>query len=167
MKLSGRNPHLFKPALAILALLLAPCVQRAAANTIDLPLYGFEIEALDAAPGAETTPALIMSLPGVGGFASNINVNIQPYKGAMKDYVALSKGQFEQMKWKLIIDELKSDGEWRTEYTGTLNGNALHFYSRALLKGEHVYLVTATAAESQWSAVQAKLRKHVDSLKLK
>jgi hypothetical protein len=167
MKSSARPTPIFQSAAVILALLFAPCLQRAEAGTLDFPLYGFEIEALDAAPGAETAPALAMSLPGVRGFAANINVNIQPYKGTMKEYVALSKGQFGQMKWKVIAEETKGDAEWRAEYSATMNGNSMHFYSRALQKGDHVYLVTATAEESQWAGLQARLRKHVDSMKLK
>lgn len=167
MKFAGLAMHCFQPAIATLALLLTPCLQHAEANAVEFPLYGFEIDPLDSTPGAEGSAVLVMSLPGVRGFASNVNVNIQPYKGTMKEYVALSKRQFEQAKCKVITDEQKEDGEWRIEYTATMGGNNLHFYSRALLKGERVYLVTATAEESQWAGVQAKLRKNVDSLKLK
>lgn len=160
MKLSGRT-------IATLALLLTSFLTRAVANTIDLPQYGFEIDALDGEPGSETTVALMMFAPVSDGFAPSINVNIQPYKGSIKEYAALSKGQFEQMKWKVVSEEQRGEGEWRIEYTGTTKSGDLHFCARALFKSGRVYLVTATAKESQWAALEAKLRKHVDSMKLK
>jgi len=156
-----------KLATAVLALLLTPFLPPAGANTIDLPQYGFEIDALDAAPGSATIQALIMFLPVNDGFAANVNVNIQPYKGSMKEYAALSRGQFEEMKWKILSEENKGENEWTIEYAATTKSGDLHFYGRALHKGDHVYLVTATAKESEWAFLQAKLRKHVDSLKLK
>ena len=151
----------------ILALILTPFLPRAGAGTIDLPQYGFEIEALDSEPAGPTTTAIMMFLPVSEGFAANVNVNIQSYKGTMKEYVALSKGQFTQMKWTVVSEEQKGEDEWRAEYTATTKTGELHFYARALRKGDRIYLATATAKESQWAAVQAKLRKHVDSLKLK
>ncbi len=150
-----------------LSFLLTSFLPHAGAGTIDLPQYGFEIEALDGEPGGATTTAILMFLPVSEGFAPNINVNIQPYKGTIKEYAALSKGQFVEMKWKILSEEQKSEDEWRAEYAATTKSGDLHFYARALKKGDRVYLVTATAKESQWAALQAKLRKHVDSLKLK
>jgi hypothetical protein len=163
----ARTMKLTKLATVVLSLLLTPFLPCAGANTIDLPQYGFEIDALDAEPGGAPTTAIMMFLPVNDGFAANINVNIQPYKGTMKEYAALSKGQFEEMKWKVISSEEKGADEWRAEYAATTKSGDLHFYARALKKGDHVYLVTATAKESQWASLQAKLRKHVDSLKLK
>ena len=158
----------FIGALAIFAVFSALLLQGAKAGpTIDLPGYGFEIEALDAQVGDATATALMMFLPMTEGFGPNINVNIQPYKGTMAEYAKLSRGQFEGMKWKVVSERLTPEGEWRIEYSGSMNGEDLHFYARALPKNDHVYLVTATAKESQWAAVGAKLRRHVDSLKLK
>ena len=168
MKSFPRVTTSFRIVSGILTVLLAPLLPCALGNTIDLPSYGFEIEALDGQAGDETVAALMMLLPPTDGFAANINVNIQPYKGSAKDYAKLSTGQFEQMKWKVITEELKGENEWRAEYTGALKaGEQLHFYARALSKNGHVYLVTATAKESQWATAGAKLRKHVDSMKLK
>ena len=168
MKTSPRLLHPFTSAFGFLALLFSPLLPGAQGGTVDLPGYGFEIEALDAQAGNEPVAALVMFLPATDGFGPNINVNIQPYKGSVKDYAKLSTGQFEQMKWKVITGEVTGENEWRVEYTGALKaGEQLHFYARALSKDGHVYLVTATAKESQWATVGAKLRKHVDSMKLK
>jgi photosystem II reaction center protein PsbP len=155
-------------AICVAAFLsLAICSQSRAA-TIELPLYGFQIDALDAAPDASSpTTAIQTFLPATEGFAPNINVQIQPYTGTIKDYVALSKSQFEEMKWKVIADQQPSDNEWNVEYTGTLQGHDLHFYARAVSTNGKVYLITATANESQWATVSDTLRKHVESFKTK
>src|ERR1700722_3913498 len=77
---------------------------QARAATIELPLYGFQIDALDAVPDAASTTALQLCLPATEGFAPNINVQIQPYSGLIKDYDTLSKQQFGDMKWKVISE---------------------------------------------------------------
>ena len=146
---------------------LAICSQSGAAS-IELPLYGFEIDALDAAPGASSPTTVIQTfLPATEGFAPNIIVQIQPYTETIKDYATLSKSQFEQMKWKVIADQQPNDNEWHVEYTGSFEGSDLHFYARAVFTNEKVYLITATAKESQWTTVSDTLQKHVESFKLK
>ena len=136
------------------------------AATIDLPLYGFQIDVLDSAPGASTSIALQMFLPVSDGFAPNINVQIQPYPDTMKDYIALSKGQFDQLNWKMVTDSQPGDDEWTVEYTGQAQGLDLHFYARAISQSGKIYLVTASAKESQWATLSDTLRKHVDSFKM-
>src|ERR1700756_4683649 len=74
------------------------------AATIDLPLYGFQIDSLDATINSSPAKALIMFLPESDGFQPNINVIVQPYNGTIKDYIALSKGQFEQLQFKVIAE---------------------------------------------------------------
>jgi hypothetical protein len=145
---------------------LAICSQLRAA-TIELPLYGFQIDPLDAAPDASTATTVLQTfLPATDGFAPNIIVQIQPYTGTIKDYATLSRKQFEQMKWNVISDQQSGDNEWSVDYTGSFQGADLHFYARAVSTGGKVYLVTGTAKESQWITVSDTLRKHVDSLKV-
>ena len=147
----------------------APFLASVNAATVDLPQYGFSIEALDAAPSSTAaTTALMTFLPPSDGFAPNINVNIQPYPGDIASYAAMSKGQFEAMKWTLISEKQAGGNEWVVEYSGaTPQGARLHFYARAISKSGRVYLVTGTAKETQWSAVSAMLRQHVDSFQVK
>jgi hypothetical protein len=140
----------------------------ARAATIDLPLYGFQIDALDATPSTSTpTTVLEMFLPATESFAPNINVQIQPFAGKIKDYVTLSKSQFEQMKWKVVTEQQPGDNEWDVEYTGSYQGSDLHFYARAMSANGKIYIATATAKESQWPTISDALRKHVDSFKIK
>jgi hypothetical protein len=153
--------------LGIITLLSAAVAPSTNANTIELPSYGFQIDALDGTVGDAPVQALAMFLPAADGFAANINVQIQPYKGSMKDYIGLSKGQFAQMRWKIIAEQQPSENEWTVEYSGELQGKELHFYARSVSKNGRVYVATATAKESQWRELEAKLRKNVDSLKLK
>jgi hypothetical protein len=150
------------------AFLLLATFSPARAATIDLPLYGFQIDALDATPSTSApTTVLEMFLPATESFAPNINVQIQPYSGTIKDYVTLSKSQFEQMKWKIVSEQQTGDSEWDVEYTGSYQGNDLHFYARAMSTNGKIYIATATAKESQWPTISDALRKHVDSFKIK
>ena len=137
------------------------------AGTAEFPQYGFQIETLDGAVGDSPAQVVMMFLPASEGFAPSVNVQIQPYEAALKDYVALSKKQFEEMKLKIIAEQFKGDSEWVAEYGGTLQGMQLHWYARAVLHGKKIYLVTATAGEAQWAKVADKLRKNVDSFKVK
>jgi hypothetical protein len=140
---------------------------RSGAATIDLPLYGFQIDALDAAPDASSPTTIIQTfLPPTEDFAPNINVQIQPYTGTIKDYATTSRSQFEQMKWKVVSDHQPNDNEWNVEYTGSFHGSDLHFYARAVSANGKVYLITATAKDSQWATVGDTLLKHVESFKL-
>jgi len=137
------------------------------AAAADFPKYGFSIELLDETPSMQApTSAVITFLPPTSDFAPNINVVIQPYDKDIKAYAELSKGQFRQLGWEIISEDLVSPSEWVFEYRGEMNGNKLHFYARAISDGKKVYLATATAKRAQWDAVKTKLIKHVQSLKL-
>jgi len=159
-----------KTTAAILGawLFTAALATQARAGTADFPEYGFAIDALDAKPSAAApTTALMMFLPASDGFGPNVNVNIQPYPGSMKEYISLSKAQFQKMSWTVVDEKQVGDAEWKVEYKGPMKGNDLHFYARAVSKDGKVYLVTATAQDSQWNTVGSTLRSHVDSFKAK
>jgi hypothetical protein len=154
-------------ALVVAALFSLAISSRSGAATIELPLYGFQIDALDAAPDAASPTTVIQTfLPATDGFAPNINVQIQPYTETIKDYATTSKSQFEQMKWKVVSDQQPNDSEWNVEYTGSFHGSDLHFYARAVSANGKVYLITATAKDSQWATVGDTLLKHIQSFKL-
>ena len=154
-------------ALVVAALFSLAISTQSGAAAIELPLYGFQIDALDAAPDSSSPTTVIQTfLPATDGFAPNINVQIQPYTGTMKDFATTSKSEFEQMKWKVVSDQQPNDNEWNVEYTGSFHNSDLHFYARAVSANGKVYLITATAKESQWSTVGDTLRKHLESFKL-
>ena len=155
-------------AICVAAFVSLAVCSKSGATTVELPLYGFQIDALDAAPDASNPTTVIQTfLPVTEGFAPNIIVQIQPYAGTIKDYATISKNQFEEMKWKVVSDQQSGDNEWNVEYTGALQGADLHFYARAVSTNGKVYLITATAKESQWATVSDTLHKHVESFKAK
>ncbi len=159
------KPHIALIGAALFSLAVTTTV---AGTTIDLPQYGFSIEALDASPSATTTTtALMMFLPASDGFAPNVNVNIQPYSGSMASYVTMSKDQFKQMDWTIVAEKQIGENEWIVEYTDPSKGNNCHFYARAVANNGKVYLVTATAKETQWCSLSGLLRKAVDAFKIK
>jgi len=137
------------------------------AGTADFPQYGFQIDTLDGTAGSSPTQVVMMFLPASDGFSPNVNVQIQPFSGTLKDYIALSKKQFDEMKIKLISEQQKNDNEWVTEYSGNMQGMSLHWYARAVLGNQKVYLITATANDSQWAKVSEQLKKNIESFKLK
>jgi hypothetical protein len=137
------------------------------AGTAEFPQYGFQIDTLDGTVGKEPIQAVMMFLPVTESFAPNVNVQIQPYGSTMKDYIALSKKQFEEMKLKFISEHQVSNNEWTIEYSGQMQNLPLHWYARALLNNQKIYLVTATATDTQWPKVSHQLRENVNSFKVK
>jgi len=90
---------------------------------------------------------------------------IQPYDGTIKDFASLSQQQFKAGGFTVLSENVtKTTVLW--EYSGMLQGHKLHWYATALQKKNRVYLVTATATESQWKTVSAQLKACVDSFKI-
>jgi hypothetical protein len=137
------------------------------AAPLDFPKYGFQIGALETTPGKMPLQAVMMFLPAKNGFAPNVNVMIQPYAGTIKDYAALSKGQFAEMKLKFIAEDSTAANEWTAEYSGMMQQASLHWYARAVMKEGKVYLITATAKDIDWDDCSADLKKCVNSFNLK
>ena len=115
------------------------------------------------APLKEPALFLIMSLPASDGFAPNVNVNIQSYTEGIDAYMSLSKQQFKDAGIKVLSESKTNKSAVTFEYSGLLSGKPLHWYARAVQKGETIYLITATATEAQWAKVAAKLKACVDS----
>lgn len=155
-------------SLPILALALAPAVLGAqtASSRLSFPEAGFSIEPFEA-PVPETvhTP-LMMFLPSAGGFAANVNVQIQPFDGDLQGYLDVSAQQFENAGIELLASELESPGVAVLEYTGPLQGNDLHWYARAYQRPGRIYLVTASLLASQWEELGDRARRCVDSFEL-
>jgi hypothetical protein len=151
-------------AIATMILCLAASIAFAGepAGKITFNGAGFSIAPLDESqkgPGA----VLIMFMPATEGFAPNVNVLIQSYTDGIDAYAKLTRAQFKEAGWKLL-SEPTIDGDAMTfEYTGLFNGQALHWYSRAVQKVGIIYLVTATASKDQWPNVADKLKACVNS----
>jgi len=136
------------------------------AGTLVFEESGFSIDALDTPPPLSGGQPLQMLLPAINGFSANINVQIQPYTGTLTQYKALSDSQFKQYGFTSLLSKINKDNIL-FEYTGTMSGKNLHWYSKAYKKGNFVYLVTATEQEVNWKETKNKLTSAVDSFKLK
>jgi hypothetical protein len=132
---------------------------------LHFPGSGFSITPLEDEEAGEPRQVLMMFLAPRDGFASNVNVQMQPWPGSFDAYAKLSENQFKQMGWK-VLDESSTEDSRQWEYTGHLQGMEMHFYSRACKRGEIVYLATGTALASNWEKDKQTLKACVDSFKL-
>ena len=134
---------------------------------LHFPTSGFSIKPLEISPDkASLYQPLTMLLPPSEGFASNVNVQIQPHEGSMEEYASLSRQQFKTMNLDLIKEKKLGDTVLVMECSGTMQGRQLHFYAKAISTGKKVYLATAAATEKQWQSNSEKLVACVDSLAL-
>jgi hypothetical protein len=153
-----------KQTLVLFTAMLPLCLSAAeSTNRLRFPVGGFSIAALEASPGSTAHMPLAMSLPSSGNFSANANVQIQPYEGTIEEYAALTLKQFKDHDLKVM--EQKKVGKFGIifQYSGELQGRPLRWYARAEKSGNHVYLVTATAAEEQWAEQASQLKACVDS----
>ena len=155
---------------AAAVLLLAPALLYGEAAPLSFEGYGFSIAPLEPeeaspSPAEGTTQALIMLLPASDGFAPNVNVQIQPFEGALSDYAQLSRRQFARGNIKILKEDVLP-GEIRWSYRGMMRGQSLRWYARAVQHEGRVYLVTATAAAGQWAQVGEQLKRCVNSFRL-
>ena len=152
-------------AVVATALLVSPLHAHAdGKSTLAFGEHGFAIEPPVGHDRAQMQQVVTMSMPASDGFAPNVNVQVQPFTGTMAEYLEVSKQQFKAGGITLLAE--KHDAEHATiEYKGKMQGAPLHWYARAFLAKNGLVLATATALESQWAAVNAALRKSVDSVK--
>jgi hypothetical protein len=164
MKGTGR-PVYVVAACAVCAVCLV-CLAAAGPSHLHFESRGFSIDELDSGPGEVPHQTMLMFLPPSEGFAANVNVQIHPFKGTIKQYAVLSQQQFAASKFKVLKATSTEAHTVRFEYTGTVQGRNLHWYVKAISNGRRVYLATASAKEEQWEAVAEKLKACVDSLAL-
>lgn len=126
---------------------------------------GFSIAPLESDVGDEPHSPLIMTLPAQDGFAPNVNIEIQAYDGTMEGYADISRGQFRNAGFEILSEKIV-DGQLTFEFKGKVEGKPLHWYAKAMKRKNRFFLVTATAAETQWNGVSAKLKACVDSFAL-
>lgn len=152
-----------KKAIRLLLLLLFALPCQAEDTRMHFKKNGFSIAPLEGKSDSTPYVVVMMFLPASEGFAPNVNVNIQPYTGTIKEYAALSRRQFAAAKYTVVREKLSpTSAVW--EYSGEAQGRKLHWYAKAVRKEGKVYLVTATSTEAQWKTVSARLKACVDSL---
>jgi len=152
------------PWLVALACGAAAVLGAAAGQALHFPQHGFSIAPLEGRAGANGM-VLLMSLSPTDGFAPNVNVMAQTSHGTIDDFIALSKRQFTQAGLHVIKAEKLDDNDAAFEYSGNLQGRALHWYAKASLKGDEVLLATATATDAQWPKLADQLKACVDSFR--
>ena len=150
----------------LLPLILFVLSANAYSGTLVFDAAGFSIKALDAPPGVSGGQPLQMLLPASNGFSANVNIQIQPYTGTLVQYKNISDSQFKQYGFKQIVSKVSNDSVV-FEYTGTMSGKKLHWYSRAYKRDGFIYLVTATEQDVYWPKTKNKLMSVVDSFKLR
>ena len=104
-------------------------------------------------------------LPAKNGFSGNVNVQKQYYPGTIDSYNELSVKQFKELGITILKNSNRKD-ELMYESKGIVTGYDLHFYTRAIKKGDHVFLVTATGLAKDWESQKKKLMESVNSFKL-
>jgi hypothetical protein len=112
--------------------------------------------------GSEPYQVAYFFLAPSDGFAANVNIQKQPFSGTIEEYDALSTKQFQDLKLELVNRSSKTN-TLLYEYRGEMEGNKLHFYSKAVKSGPSIYLVTATSLDSRWNQQKGSLVKSVDS----
>jgi hypothetical protein len=152
-------------AFVVVGSLLALFVMAAAEapKTLHFPLYQYSIDPLEAPSTAANTTLLMMFLPASDGFAPNVNVIAQNSPLSIAEYIATTTRETEQQHLKMIKADKVSDTIAVFEYAGKLQDKDLHWYSKATRTGGKILLATATAHETQWPNVSAKLQACVDS----
>lgn len=136
---------------------------------LDFPKAGFSIDVLDSKPPTKSASytTLMMFLPASGGFAPNVNVQVQSYPDSLDAYWKLSRGQFDSLGMTVHTTKSLSKKRRSFEYSGKSQGRELHWYAIAEKKGGSIYLVTATATPDQWPQHKARLIQTVNSFKVR
>ena len=132
-------------------------------NRLSFPMAGFSIQPLEAALAKTPQMVLTMSLPLQDGFAGNVNVLIQTYTNSLTEYIQLSEAQFKAAGISLLKTTRPTDSIAVLEYFGRLQNRVLHWYARAELVNQRLYLVTATTSEDRWTEESTVLKACVDS----
>lgn len=151
--------------LAVLALFALPGMTSAADDRLQFRANGYSIAPLEAVSEDAVYQSLMMFLPVSGMFAPNVNVQIQLFGGSLEEYLSLSRQQFVEAGFALLNERADAGGV-ALEYKGVFQGHELHWYARVAQAKGKIYLVTATAAESQWETVAAQLKACVDSFRI-
>lgn len=145
---------------------LSPAFAAGDGARLHFPSSGFSIAPLEAPAAGVVTQPVSMALPPVGGFAPNVNVQIQPFAGSLEAYVDLTRRQLEGAGVELVAEPVMDGIRATWEYRGAMGGRQLHWYQSATQAGDSVFLVTATAPDSHWSALREQLVRAVDSFEL-
>jgi hypothetical protein len=159
-----------KTKFAVVTLLALCAFSALNAADGELPHYGSKLKDLDALIEKEPGKTLFIKVDAAGGVSANINVQIHQFPGTLKEYMDLSRAQFDQFfekGWKILSEKQDGENEASCEVVGTRKGKEYHSFSRAVKEGPKLYLITATALQEQWGNVGEKMRRHVNAFQAK
>ncbi len=139
-------------------------VPASAASLLTQDQLGFTFT-LPPFPAQATGQVFMVFLPPADGFAANINLQIQAFRGTLADYHQATQKEFAGMGLKAVAQDIGMD-EARYEYTGTMNKLELHWLARARKSGDRIHLLTATGLASRWAEDGPALTAAVDSYTL-
>lgn len=103
-------------------------------------------------------------LPASDEFSPNVGLGIQTFQGSINEFDKITTDQFKNLSIIIISRIIKKD-QITYEYKGSLNEKKMHWYQKAIKKESTIYLITATALESQWESTSAILIDSVNSFK--
>ncbi len=123
-------------------------------------------------PGLGETPGgtVVFTAPPEAGFASNVNVVVQPMTTTRKAYRDLTDGGIKKLSMKINEDKDATVSERdaiRFDYEGKMNGKDLHFLSLAVIEKDRVILFTCTATAVAFPKVASEFRACLDSVRLR
>ena len=95
--------------LILFVMLLANGSQAAENSILNFDQLGFKIQALEGISDSNTSQPLTLMLPPSNGFSPNVTVIMQPYRGTMEEYKAVTDRQLNQAKLNIIQSEIKDD----------------------------------------------------------
>jgi hypothetical protein len=154
-----------KIALTIIAIAVFASTTFAADKYVN-DTFGYEISSPEVKDFSGVYQSSMFYLPVVDGFGANVNIQVQEFEGTLEDYEKLSKDQFKQAGIRVMSSKISGD-ILTLEYAGKLTTYEMHWYARAIKRGQRIYLATATSLETRWSSQGPILLKSVDSFKLK
>ena len=139
-------------------------------------VYGFSLDAprFPGADGKKAGVAISLAGPPTNGFASNINVTIQPIATTLQAFTDLSLAQFKQLNLKVNSQKTyKISGKDALEfdYEGTLNvmnnTKKLRFLVVSVIEKDRVLILTCTALPEEFAKAEPEFRACLDSFKVK
>ncbi len=138
-----------------------------AGNTFVSDDYGMSIDA----PATKDMTApnnqiVAFFLPPSDNFTANVTVLRQRSDDSLEEQDKRTLGQLKQLKLTVLNRTLKGN-EIRYEYKGDMQGRTLHWYARTVKSGQQIYLVSATALDSEWEKQKTALIKSVESFSAK
>jgi hypothetical protein len=138
------------------------------AAAADSQYFGSKLADLEPLIAEAPNKALVIIFPPSENFTPNINIQVQPFAGTMKEYIEISRQQLDRIfnqEWAKPLEDQKGEKEYLIEAIGITKGRNMHFYARAVKHETKVYLITGVALETQWKAIGDTLRRHVDSFR--